>query len=474
MLTNQTGRAGAARGLAAAALIGLAAFAPPSDQGVGGAPTRALAPDGRYISWREHVVDDGAELDGALTGGDGLILADLDGDGREDIVSVHESDTRYDGRPDGFVRIAFATGDPRRWVNVTLARGREAAAPEDAAVGDVNGDGLPDIVVASELAHVAYFQNPGREARRGAAWRRLIIPQTEGHGSYIRVFLADLDGDGRPEVTTANKGAQNPSPAETRTTPVSVLRPRGDPLIGANWVEQVLGRYPVPQNAQPVDLDGDGDKDIVAGVRVGARLVVFENAGGAFREIPVRIDGAQTGGFHLGYADVDRDGRLDMVGVTNKGLAWIRQPERLDGVWTAHVIGDTGPDRATGVLVADLDGDGDDDVLTGGYSAPPRDRDGDLPLDAAMGRLAWFQNPGAAKAGAGPWPRHDISRRRRGMFDMFVARDLDGDGDQDILFTRGNSEPYDGVFWLEQVRTAQPAPALTPARPRESREMPLP
>jgi hypothetical protein len=60
------------------------------------------------------------------------------------------------------------------------------------------------------------------------------------------------------------------------------------------------------------------------------------------------------------------------------------------------------------------------------------------------------------------------------MFDKFIARDLDGDGDLDFLSTRGNSAPYDGVFWLEQVRTPAAVPAFQRAREIESAEMPLP
>ena len=60
------------------------------------------------------------------------------------------------------------------------------------------------------------------------------------------------------------------------------------------------------------------------------------------------------------------------------------------------------------------------------------------------------------------------------MFDKFIARDMDGDGDVDFVSTRGNSHPYDGVFWLEQVRTAEPAPVFQRARESDSAEMPLP
>ena len=88
-----------------------------------------------------------------------------------------------------------------------------------------------------------------------------------------------------------------------------------------------------------------------------------------------------------------------------------------------------------------------------------------------LGRLSWFENPGDPTR---EWPRHDISRRVRGMFDKFIPRDMDGDGDIDFVSTRGNSDPYDGVFWLEQVRSADPLAAFQPARERESPELPLP
>ena len=111
-------------------------------------------------------------------------------------------------------------------------------------------------------------------------------------------------------------------------------------------------------------------------------------------------------------------------------------------------------------------------ILSRAYSGASRDFDDPSVTSASsVGRISWFENPGNVEE---KWLRHDVSRRVRGMFDMYVSRDLDGDGDMDLIATRGNSGEYDGVFWLEQIRSKTPAPSFIPARKAESRPLPLP
>ncbi len=450
----------------------------PEEGGVGDQPTRALAADGQYISWREHLIDDPGVSDVAISGADGLVMGDVNGDGHEDIVSVHESDTIYDGQGDGHVRLAFGTGDPDRWVNVTLVEGSAAASPEDVDIADFNGDGLLDVVVASELSRLSYLQNPGGP-HPGGDWPRLVLPGTLNAGAWLRVSTADLNDDGTPEAIAVNKGAQNPALDESGTaTAISIFYVDGDPLHSASWSEQSLGTYQVPHNAQPVDLDGDGDIDIVGGIRRERRLVLFENVdrgGRTFVEHPVQLTRVQAHGLHMAFADMNGDERPDIVATAREpgsrpGLAWFEQPDHWSDSWKAHQIGTFWPDRMVGIALADINGDGHLDVLCGGYSEGPRDVDGDLGPDRRLGRLGWFQNPGTIDR---TWIRHDISRRKRGMFDEFIPRDMDGDGDVDFVGTRGNSAPFDGVFWLEQVRTREPQSAFARARREDSPEMPL-
>ncbi len=454
-------------------------------QPVGLQASQARAADGQFISWREHIIDDPQQAGFALSGSDGLVMADLDNDGYEDIVSVHESDSEYDSAsfdpdfvppPEGHVRAAFASADPDRWVNITLAEGVEAPAPEDAALADLNGDGYPDVLVAAELSHLLYLQNPGSNARQ-QHWPRLILPMTENRGSYIRVFAADLDGDQQPEIIAANKGAQRPGPADfARSTPVSIFRFDGDPLDGDSWQEIILGNYSIPQNSEPVDIDGDGDLDIIVGSRGEDRLILFRNPGDGsleFSEEAIGVVGPRLAGFNLEYADLNGDTRLDIIGASGTRLAWLQQPARRGDAWNSHLIGSFTPDSVTGLELADIDGDGDVDIIAGSYSRGPRTGDGEVDAADALGRMGWFANPGAEDASA-PWTRHDISRRKRGMFDKFIARDFDGDGDMDFAATRGNSAPFDGVFWLEQLRSNNAGQRFIPARDNDSEEMPLP
>jgi hypothetical protein len=404
------------------------------------------------------------------------------------------------------VRIAFGSADPDVWELVTLAEGPDAGAAEDAAIGDVDGDGRLDVVVAAELAHLIYFQNPGESIRTGA-WPRVIPPITLDRGSFIRVFLADIDGDGRLDVISPNKGAQDPTQARLEPKEISWFDAGPDPLAG-DWTEHVLTRVPWPINAQPVDLDGDGDADVVAGSVAERRAFWFENDGRG-RFVEHRLDIAPVGAaleqhaaaaagvglgapevtvtgenvptigfnaFNMDFADLSGDGRLDIVAfetanLLGVSLVWLEQPADPSAPWPLHLIGDYAPDQLVGLAAADIDGDGDLDVMTGGYSLGNRIEEAAVDPDGALGRLAWFENPGDAAAG---WIRHDISRRARGMFDKFLPADMDGDGDVDFVSTRGNSGDYDGVFWLEQSRSSSPTPAFARARDVDSPETPLP
>ena len=293
-------------------------------------------------------------------------------------------------------------------------------------------------------------------------------------GSFIRVFFSDLDGDGRVEVVTANKGGENASGPDSPLNNVSFYKLPKKPLSGNEWEEVILTKVRIPINSQPVDLDKDNDMDIIIGSRGEARILWMENLGELnFKEHEINLSkklpsGSWLTGFNMDYQDLNQDGRLDIVStVWPYYLVALYQPEDPNMVWDMDVIGSIKPDQLVSVSLADIDSDGDFDAFVGSYSRGSRDKDDEFSENQALGSVAWFEN---TKSG---WKKNNVLRRKRGMYDKWIPLDIDEDGDLDFVGTRGNSKPYDGVIWLEQVRSEEPLPIFKQARIKDSISVPF-
>ena len=166
------------------------------------------------------------------------------------------------------------------------------------AVGDITDDGLPDILAGGDDGQgLAIVRNPGE----GMFYFWGYDP---GYGTFPTVVLGDLDGDGANDMIVADRRAGDPN--ANGDLAVRLLRP-----LNGGLYSELASRYAAgvePHAVALADLNGDGHLDVVVAGRCGGG-VLLNNGDGHLASL-VRYD-VLTGS--LALADVDRDGRTDII-----------------------------------------------------------------------------------------------------------------------------------------------------------------
>jgi hypothetical protein len=324
-------------------------------------------------------------------------------------------------------------------------------------VADINHDGKPDVIaLASGMTELVWYENP--------TWERHVI--AGGLSRMINLAAWDTDGDGIPEIVLASEFANE---ASKSIGIVSVLHHNGDPR--QPWTVKEIDRITTAHRLRWADITGDGKKVLVNAPLTGVKAtapdyrdrvpLVFYRPGEWKREtIDSTNEGVQHGIF---IVDWDGKGREGVLTASFSGIDLYRYG--TDGKWTRTEIskGDPGAwpksgssDVAVGLLgkerflaaiepwhgnqVAVYRKDGSqwkrsviDDSLTDGHTIALADLDGDGKDEIVAGFRQGAKSVYIYKLDdAGNWKKEVLDRGGMPAASCAVA-DLNADGRPDVV-----------------------------------------
>lgn len=258
--------------------------------------------------WTLRVVDD--QVDGVH----GLLKGDLDGDGHMELIGNSAQPRPPFANSAAWFKVPASPHSATRWERHIFADQDAPGLSHYFGVGDVNGDGRPDISLAAK-------GGPQAEPNRGEWFAWWEAPENRT-GAWKKHLIADHQ-----------PGATNIQPAEINGDgEVDFFATRGHDR-GVVWFEAPSWKLHVihesllePHSLAVADLDGDGDMDAATCAYGDRKAMWFENDGrGQFTS---HLVGSDQAAYDIRAVDLDQDGDLDLLvaGQASRNVVWYERP----------------------------------------------------------------------------------------------------------------------------------------------------
>jgi hypothetical protein len=293
--------------------------------------------------FREHVLAD------ELKFGYQLVVADLNRDGRLDVIAVDEFATElawYENQHPSWHRHVMAVNVPR---------------PLNADCHDVDGDGSPEVVLAYR-----FESSPKRSVgnvvllKSGQDTRQPWVPrEIDRVPTAHRVRWIDPNGDGKKVLLVAPMVGQRYPPEFDDTVPIYLYRP-------AEWKRETLSTQPrgILHAINPVNWDGDGRQQVLAASHLGLQRLEFREGKWGTTEISPGDPRTfpQCGSSEVRLGHIGKNRFLAAIEPWHGNQLVIYVPDK--GAWERIVLDDT-MSNGHALAAGDLNGDGRDEIVSG-------------------------------------------------------------------------------------------------------------
>jgi|GEM_PF-735790 len=341
-----------------------------------------------------------------------LQLVDIDGDGKLDLTILNTFNQTIDIYRNTSTKGTLTSGSFTLSTTINVRNPGLTYTPYDIKFADLDGDGKLDLVVPyADQSLIAVYKNTSVQGVINSQSFATEVDLGTNSVPYA-VTIADLNGDGKPEIIAADHSASSISVFKNVSSKgilnSSSFSAKQDFTIGTG-----------PSSIQAGDLNGDGKIDLIVGDDAGFSVLQNNTVSGQSFSFTTADVTSPIGGSHRAFiGDLDGDGKKDVavLSTLQKGVAIFKNATSSAGstISFAAPVTLTTQGKLSSLAIADINGDAKPDLIlapySDDYSVIPNTSSGSL----SFGTEIQF-----------PINLNDLS--------AVAVGDIDGDGKNDIL-----------------------------------------